>query len=164
MMSRTLWIGAVVLALVSGSTARSGMAQNTMKHGMMHGMMHGTTGHDMTAMPPLDSMLKRAEVLVWRTEAVMRSAGDAPASAMTTPYPAIESPQAMARSLNDMAIGLRGALRHMDAMDRAEMKMEGGPGAAMMDVHRHMNTVLGELEQILQSTDKMRANHATMRP
>ncbi|MHB0962080.1 MAG: hypothetical protein ACYC5V_02600 [Gemmatimonadaceae bacterium] len=157
-MTRKLWIAAAVLTLASGATARSGMAQ-TMKHDMMHGAMK----HDMAAMPPLDSMIKRAEVLVWRTEAMMRTATDSSAHVMT-PDHAIESPRAMAGSLNDMAIGLRGALRHMDAMHRAGMKMEGDAGAAMMDVHRRMNTVLGELEQMLQPTNRMHAHHATMRP
>ncbi len=159
-MSRTLWIAVAVLTLASGATARSGLAQGTQKHNMMHGAMK----HDMTAMPPLDSLIKRAEVLVWRTEAMMRAPADPTANAMTTDRPAIESPQAMAGSLNDMAIGLRGALRHMDAMHRAGMKMEGDPGAAMMDVHRRMTTVLGELEQMLQPTDRMHAHQATMRP
>ncbi len=158
-MTRTLWITAAILTLVSGATARSGMAQGT----PMRGMMHGATKHDMTAMPPLDSMIKRAEVLVWRTEAMMRTTADSTAHAMTSDH-AIESPRAMAGSLNDMAIGLRGALRHMDAMHRVGMKMEGDPGAAMMDVHRRLNTVLGELEQMLQPTDRMHAHHATMRP
>ena len=83
---------------------------------------------------------------------------------MTSGRAAVESPLAMASSLNDMAIGLRGALRHMDAMHRAGMKMEGDPGAAMMEVHRRMNTVLGELEQVLQPTDRMHAQHAIIRP
>lgn len=159
-MFRTLWIAMTVLLLVSGATARSGMAQGTPKHAMMHGAVK----HDMDAMPPLDSMIKRAEVLVWRTEAMMRTGPDATANAMTPGHTAIESPQAMAGSLNEMAIGLRGALRHMDAMHRAGMKMEGDPGVAMMDVHRRMNTVLGELERILQPTDRMHASHAMMRP
>ena len=158
-MSRTLWIAVAVLTLVSGATARSGLAQGT----PMHSMMHGATKHDLKAMPPLDSMIKRAEVLVWRTEEMMRAATDSTAHAMT-PDHVMESPRAMAGSLHDMAIGLRGALRHMDAMHRAGMKMEGDPGAAMMDVHRRMNTVLGELEQLLQPTNRMHAPHATMRP
>lgn len=157
-MPRTLWMAAAILTLASGATARRGMAQNTMKHDMMH----GSTQHDMTAMPPLDSMIKRAEVLVWRTEAMMRTGADSTATSPS--HTAIESPQAMAGSLNEMAMGLRGALRHMDAMHRAGMKMEGDAGAAMADVHRRMNTVLGELEQMLQPTNRMHAHHATMRP
>ncbi len=158
-MSRTIWTAAAVLTLLSGATAQEGIAQT-----MKHTMMHGATKHDMTAMPPLDSMIKRAEVLVWRTEAMMRPAADSTAHATTTDHHAVESPQAMAGSLHDMAIGLRGALRHMDAMHRAGMKMEGDPGMAMMEVHRRMNTVLGELEQMLKPTDRMHAHHARMRP
>ena len=155
-MSRTIWTAAAVLTLLSGAIAQTGMAQ-TMKHTMMHGAMT----HDMTALPPLDSMIKRAELLVWRTEAMMRPTADTTAHAMTPDHHAVESPQAMAGSLHDMAIGLRGALRHMDAMHRAGMKMEGDPGAAMMDVHRRLNTVLGELEQMLQPTDRMHSHHTT---
>ncbi|MHB8837913.1 MAG: hypothetical protein ACYC7F_03070 [Gemmatimonadaceae bacterium] len=158
-MSRTIWAAAAVLTFLSGASAQHGMAQT-----MTHTMMHGAMKHDMTAMPPLDSMIKRAEVLVWRTEAMMRTSADPTANGMATERPAIESPQAMVGSLNDMAIGLRGALRHMDAMHRAGMKMEGDPGAAMMDVHRRMNIVLGELEQMLQPTERMHAHHAKMRP
>lgn len=159
-MFRTLWIAAAVLTMASGATARSGLAQSTQKHDMMHGAMK----HDMTAMPPLDSMIQRAEVLVWRTEAMMRTTADSTANVMTPDHDTIESPRAMAASLNEMAMGLRGALRHMDAMHRAGMKMEGDPGVAMDEVHRRMNTVLGELERMLQPTDRMHAHHAMMRP
>ncbi|MHB1096025.1 MAG: hypothetical protein ACYC3F_07610 [Gemmatimonadaceae bacterium] len=158
-MSRTMWTATAVLTLLSGAIAQNGIAQ-TMKHTMMHGAMK----HDMAAMPPLDSMIKRVEVLVWRTEGMMRPTADTTTNAMTPDHHAFESPQAMAGSLHDMAIGLRGALRHMDAMHRAGMNMEGDPGAAMMDVHRRLNTVLGELEQMLQPTDRMHAHHMTMRP
>ena len=156
-MSRTLWIAAAVLTMASGATARGVMAQNTMRHDMNHGALK----HDMAAMPPLDSMIKRAEALVWRTDAMMRAADS---TTMTSDHGAVESPRAMAGSLNEMATGLRGALRHMDAMHRAGMQMEGDAGAAMMDVHRRLNTVLNELEQMLRPTDRMHAKHGMARP
>ena len=160
-MSRTIWTAAAVLTLLSGAIAQNGIAQT-----MSHTMMHGATKHDMAAMPPLDSMIKRAEVLVWRTEMMMRTATDPTANAMTPTHPAVGSPEAMAGSLHDMAIGLRGALRHIDAMHRAvmNMKMEGSTGAAMMEVHQRMHTVLGELEKSLPATERMHAHHMNTNP
>jgi len=70
----------------------------------------------------------------------------------------------MATNLHAMATGLRGVLQHMDAMHREGMKMEGDAGAAMTDVHRRMNTVLGEMAMMLPATSRMHAPHVTMRP
>jgi hypothetical protein len=163
-MSRKYWMVAAVFTL-----ATNGMAQGTMKHDMTHGAMK----HDMAAMPSLASMIQRADSLVGRTEKMMRATADTSAHAMmmsTTAdssahammmdHAASDSPQAMANSLHDMATGLRGVLQHMDAMHRAGMKMEGDAGTAMMDVHRRMNTMLGELDKTLLATDLMHAKHA----
>jgi hypothetical protein len=153
--------------------ASSGMAQGTKKHGMMQGTMK----HDMTAMPSLAGMLQRADSLVGRTEKMMRATADTTAHAMMmrttadtsaharmTDHTASDAPQAMASSLHAMATGLRGVLQHMDAMHRAGMKMEGDAGTAMMDVHRRMNTMLGELEKTLLAKDQMHAHHAKSSP
>jgi hypothetical protein len=78
---------------------------------------------------------------------------------MMMDHAASDSPQAMASGLHAMATGLRAVLQHMDAMHRAGMKMEGDAGTAMMDVHRRMNTMLGELDKTLLATDKMHAQH-----
>lgn len=137
------------------------------------GMAQGTMKRDMAGMPSLASMIQRADSLVGRTERMMRATADTTAHAMmmrttadTTAHAmmldhtASDSPQEMASSLHAMATGLRGVLRHMDAMHRAGMKMEGDAGAAMMEVHRRMNTMLGEFEKTLPPTDRMHAQHA----
>ena len=168
MISRSYWVAAAVFTLAS-----SGMAQGTMKHDMAPGVMK----HDMAAMPSLTSMMQRADLLVGRTEKMMRATADTTAHAMmmrTTAdtsaharmmdHTASDAPQAMAGSLHAMAIGLRGVLQHMDAMHRAGMKMEGSAGTAMMDVHRRMNTMLGELEKTLLAKDQMHAHHAKGSP
>lgn len=169
MTSRKLLVLVTVFTLMSGSAARSVLAQDT----MMHGMAHGAMKHDTATVPSIASMMQRADSLVGRTEKMMRATADSTAHAMmmrttadTTAHAkmmmdhtASDSPQAMASSLHAMTTGLRGVLQHMDAMHRAGMKMEGDAGMAMMDVHRRMNTMLGELEKTLPATDKMHAQH-----
>ncbi len=160
MISRRYCVLAAVFTLTSGSAARSALAQGT----MMHDMAQGSMKHDMAAMPSLASMMQRADSLIGRTEKMMRSTADTTAHAMMVDHTAYDSSQAMAGSLHAMAIGLRGVLQHMDAMHRAGMKMEGSAGTAMMDVHRRMNTMLGEMEKTLAATDKMHAHHAKSSP
>lgn len=150
MSARGFWIAVAVVTLAS-----SGMAQGT----MTHGMAQGTMKHDMAAVPSLASMMRRADSLVGRTEQMMRTTADSSTHAMTMEHGTVGAPQAMASSLHAMTTGLRGVLQHMDAMHRAGMKMEGDAGMAMMDVHRRMNTMLGELEKTLPATDKMHAQH-----
>ena len=164
MTSRTLWIAAAAFTLSSGVAA-----QGTMKSGMMHGAMK----HDMAALPSLARMLLRADSLVARTEQLMRmttdtaahammmrATTDTAAHAMMMDHAATDSPQAMAGGVHAMATGLRGVLQHMEAMHDAGMKMEGEAGAAMTDVHRRMNTVLGELEATVLQMDQMHAQHS----
>lgn len=150
-MSRKYWMVVAVFTL-----ATSAVAQGTRKHDMTQGPMK----HDMAAMPSLASMIQRADSLVGRTEKMMRTTADTTAHAMMMDHATSDSPQAMASSLHAMATGLRGVLQHMDAMHRAGMKMEGDAGAAMMEVHRRMNTMLGEFEKTLPPTDRMHAQHA----
>lgn len=159
MLSRRYWLVAAVFTLAS-----SGMAQGAMKH-------------DMAIMPSLASMIQRADSLVERTEKMMRANADTTAHAMMMrktadtathammmSHTASNAPPAMASGLHAMATGLRGVLQHMDAMHRAGMKMEGDAGTAMMDMHRRMNTMLGELEKTLLAKDQMHAHHAKGSP
>ena len=171
MMSRRYWV--VVVAAVF-TLASSGMAQGT----MTHGMGQGTMKHDMAAMPSLASMMQRADSLVGRTEKMMRATTDTMAHAMmmrktadTTAHAKMmmdhtagDSPKAMANNLHAMTTGLRGVLQHMEAMHRTGMKMDGDAGTAMMDMHRRMNTVLGELEKTVQAMEKMHAQHMNGSP
>ena len=164
MMSRKYWVIAAAFTLAS-----SGMAQGTMKHDMMQGTMK----RDMGAMPSLASMIQRADSLVGRTEKMMRATTDTTAHAMmirktadTTAHAKMmmdraagDSPPAMASNLHAMTTGLRGVLRHMEAMHRAGMKMEGDAATVMMDMHRRMNTVLGELEKTAQAMETMHMQH-----
>jgi hypothetical protein len=164
-MSRKYWMVAALFTLTT-----SAGAQGTMKHDMTQGAMK----HDMAAMPSLASMILRADSLVGRTEKMMRMTADTMTHKMMMPmtadssahkmmmmdHAASDSPQAMASGLHAMATGLRAVLQHMDAMHRAGMKMEGDAGTAMMDVHRRMNTMLGELDKTLLATDLMHAKHA----
>lgn len=155
MMSRKLWIAAAAVTLASGLAARNGMAQGTMKHDMGPGAMK----HDMSAVPSLASMIQRADSLVVRTEQMAHATTDTTAHAMMMDHGAGNVPEAMADNLRAMAIGLRGVLLHMEAMHLEGMKMEGDAGTAMMDVHRRMNTILGELEKTLPATGRMHAAH-----
>ena len=177
MMSRKYWVITAAFTLAS-----SGMAQGTMKHDMMQGTMK----RDMGAMPSLASMIQRADSLVGRTEKMMRATTDTTAHAMmmrrttdttahammmrktadTTAHAKMmmdraagDSPPAMASNLHAMTTGLRGVLRHMEAMHRAGMKMEGDAATVMMDMHRRMNTVLGELEKTAQAMETMHMQH-----
>jgi len=163
-MSRKYWMIAALFTL-----ATSAGAQGTMKHDMAQGPMK----HDMSALPSLESMIRRTDSLVGRTEKMMQMAADTAAhtmmlatatdssahAMMMMDHAASDSPQAMASGLHAMATGLRGVLQHMDAMHRAGMKMEGDAGTAMMDLHRRMNTMLGELDKTLLAMDKMHAQH-----
>ncbi len=153
-MSRKYWMIAAFFTL-----ATTGMAQSTTNQSMP-GMMK----HDMPAMPSLESMIKRADALVERTEKMTRMTEDTSARDMMMDHGAGRTPEVMAIGLHDMAIGLRSLLRHMDAMHVAGMKMEGTAGAAMMDVHQRLNTVLGELETTLPASDKMHAPPAQKSP
>lgn len=156
MTSRTFWIAAVAVTLASGIRAENAEAQGTMKHDMGPGAMK----HEMAAMPSLASMIQRADSLVARTEQLSHMTTDTTAHAMMMDHGGGNVPQAMSSNLHTMAVGLRGVLVHMEAMHGEGMKMEGTAGAAMMDVHRRMNTVLGELEKMLPATSRMHAIHA----
>ncbi len=154
-MSRKVWIAVAAVTLAVGLPVRSSIAQGTMKHDMGPGAMK----HDMSAMPSLASMIQRADSLIAHTEQMSHVTSDTTAHAMMMDHGAGHVPEAMASNLRAMAMGLRGVLLHMDAMHRDGMKMEGDAGAAMMDVHRRMNTVLGELEKMLPATGQMHATH-----
>lgn len=156
MTSRNFWIAAVAIMLAGGVGAQTGEAQGTMKHDMGPGAMK----HDMSAMPSLASMIQRADSLITRTEQMSHVTSDTTAHAMMMDHGAGNVPEAMASNLRAMATGLRGVLLHMEAMHLEGMKMEGDAGAAMMDVHRRMNTVLGEMEKMLPATGRMHAAHA----
>ncbi len=159
MIARHCWIAVAALALASIGAPRHGMAQGTMKHDTSHGAMT----HDTAATPSLASMLQRADSLVRQAERLVKATADTSAHGRMG-HVAADSPQAMATSLHTIATGLRGALRHMDAMHRAGRKMEGDAGTAMMEAHQRMNAMLGELEQMLRVTDKMHAQHAKAKP
>ncbi|MBI2407572.1 MAG: hypothetical protein HYV19_04650 [Gemmatimonadetes bacterium] len=168
MMSRKLMAGIAVVLFSSGCTATSGTSFGMMMGGgRALGMspVHAPAAPmdpaaKAQAVPSLAQMLQRADSLVMRAERLVSAAHtDTTGHAMMMSHGAAGSAPAGANSVLEMAMGLRGLLRHLDAMHRAGMPMEGAAATAMHELHQRSATLLSEVEQTMQAMERMHAMH-----